>query len=141
MARAAGIHLITATQRPSVDVVTGVIKANFPTRISFQVTSKIDSRTILDQMGAEKLLGKGDLLFLQPGTGSPIRLHNAFITLDEIQEVLSHINDQPKPNEIKLPEVQQKKQGFESVISHTPTRPSIGILMVITIRRKSKYIQ
>ena len=71
---------------------------------SFQVSSKVDSRTIIDQMGAEKLLGKGDLLFLEPGSASPIRLHNAFITLEEIENVLSHINSQPMPEEIKLPE-------------------------------------
>ena len=106
-ARAVGMHLVVATQRPSVDVITGLIKSNFPARLSFQVSSKIDSRTILDQMGAEKLLGRGDLLFLQPGTGSPIRLHNAFINLDEIQEVLTHINGQPKPGEIKLPEAKK----------------------------------
>jgi len=111
-ARAVGIHLVVATQRPSVDVITGLIKSNFPARLSFQVSSKVDSRTILDQMGAEKLLGRGDLLFLKPGTGAPIRLHNAFINLDEIQEVLTHINDQPKPNEIKLPEA--KKVSFET---------------------------
>ncbi len=105
-ARAVGIHLVVATQRPSVDVITGLIKSNFPARLSFQVSSRVDSRTILDQMGAEKLLGKGDLLFLKPGSASPIRLHNAFITLDEIEKVLSHINEQPKPEEIKLPEVQ-----------------------------------
>ena len=106
-ARAVGIHLVVATQRPSVDVITGLIKSNFPARLSFQVSSKIDSRTILDQMGAEKLLGKGDLLFLKPGTGSPIRLHNAFIDLDEIQEVLTHINGEPTPSEIKLPEAKK----------------------------------
>jgi len=106
-ARAVGIHLVVATQRPSVDVITGLIKSNFPARLSFQVSSKVDSRTILDQMGAEKLLGKGDLLFLQPGTGSPIRLHNAFINLDEIQEVLTHINTQPKPIDLKLPEAKK----------------------------------
>ena len=111
-ARAVGIHLVVATQRPSVDVITGLIKSNFPARLSFQVSSKVDSRTILDQMGAEKLLGRGDLLFLKPGTGAPIRLHNAFINLDEIQEVLTHINNQPKPNEIKLPEA--KKVSFET---------------------------
>ena len=111
-ARAVGIHLVVATQRPSVDVSTGLIKSNFPARLSFQVSSEVDSRTILDQMGAEKLLGRGELLFLKPGTGAPIRLHNAFINLDEIQEVLTHINDQPKPNEIKLPEA--KKVSFET---------------------------
>ena len=114
-ARAVGIHLVLATQRPSVDVITGLIKSNFPARLSFQVSSKVDSRTILDQMGAEKLLGRGDLLFLKPGTGSPIRLHNAFIDLDEIQEVLNHINSQPKPGEIKLPEA--KKVSIEGKTS------------------------
>ena len=104
-ARAVGIHLVLATQRPSVDVITGLIKSNFPSRISFQVSSKIDSRTILDQMGAEKLLGKGDMLFLLPGSASPIRLHNAFVTLDEIEKIMMHISTQPKPDEIKLPEV------------------------------------
>ena len=105
-ARAVGIHLVVARQRPSVDVITGLIKSNFPARISFQVSSRVDSRTIIDQMGAEKLLGRGDMLFLEPGSASPIRLHNAFITLDEIEKVLSHINAQPKPSEVKLPEAQ-----------------------------------
>tara|TARA_B100001758_G_C18363706_1_gene587254 strand:- start:630 stop:1586 length:957 start_codon:yes stop_codon:yes gene_type:complete len=109
-ARAVGIHLVVATQRPSVDVITGLIKSNFPARISFQVSSRVDSRTIIDQMGAEKLLGKGDMLFLAPGSASPVRLHNAFIDLEEIEKVLSHINDQPKPDEIKLPEAQTTMQ-------------------------------
>jgi len=104
-ARAVGIHLVVATQRPSVDVITGLIKSNFPARISFQVSSKIDSRTILDQMGAEKLLGKGDMLFLLPGSASPVRLHNAFIQLDEIEQIMDHISSQPKPDEIHLPEI------------------------------------
>lgn len=108
-ARAVGIHLIVATQRPSVDVITGVIKSNFPARIAFQVSSKVDSRTIIDQMGAEKLLGRGDMLFLLPGTASPIRLHNAFITLEEIEAVMEHISSQPKPEEIHLPETRKEK--------------------------------
>ncbi|MDD5476036.1 MAG: DNA translocase FtsK 4TM domain-containing protein, partial [Syntrophales bacterium] len=88
MARAAGIHLILATQRPSVDVITGVIKANFPTRISFQVSSKVDSRTILDQLGAEKLLGAGDMLFIPPGTSTLVRIHGAFVSDREIGNVV-----------------------------------------------------
>ncbi|MEE2859097.1 MAG: DNA translocase FtsK [Candidatus Neomarinimicrobiota bacterium] len=108
-ARAVGIHLIVATQRPSVDVITGLIKSNFPARIAFQVSSKIDSRTIIDQMGAEKLLGKGDMLFLLPGTASPLRLHNAYIELDEIEKIMTHIENQPKPEEIILPEVRKEK--------------------------------
>lgn len=104
MSRAVGIHLVIATQRPSVDVITGLIKANFPARIAFQVASKIDSRTILDQMGAEKLLGRGDLLFLQPGTSEPARMHAAFISLDEIMDILHFIQGQPHPDEIFLPE-------------------------------------
>jgi DNA segregation ATPase FtsK/SpoIIIE, S-DNA-T family len=90
-ARAAGIHLILATQRPSVDVITGLIKANIPARISFQVSSKIDSRTVLDQMGAEALLGQGDMLFLAAGTGLPVRIHGAFVADDEVMRVVNFV--------------------------------------------------
>jgi S-DNA-T family DNA segregation ATPase FtsK/SpoIIIE len=86
-ARASGIHLILATQRPSVDVITGLIKANIPTRIAFQVSAKVDSRTILDQSGAESLLGHGDMLFLQPGTSHPVRVHGAFVSDGEVHKV------------------------------------------------------
>ena len=95
LARAVGIHLVVATQRPSVDVITGVIKANFPSRIAFQVATKIDSRTIIDSPGAEKLIGRGDLLYLGHGSSEPSRLHNAFLSLEEIEALMQHIH-QPK---------------------------------------------
>ena len=99
-ARAAGIHLVLATQRPSVDVITGLIKANIPTRLSFQVSSKIDSRTILDQMGAEALLGMGDMLYMQSGTGFPTRVHGAFVSDDEVHRVVAFLKSQGEPNYI-----------------------------------------
>ena len=100
-ARAAGIHLLLATQRPSVDVITGLIKANIPTRIAFQVSSKIDSRTILDQMGAEALLGMGDMLYMPSGTSLPTRVHGAFVSDDEVHRVVEYLKTQGEPNYIE----------------------------------------
>jgi len=100
-ARAAGIHLILATQRPSVDVITGLIKANIPTRMSFQVSSKIDSRTILDQMGAEALLGQGDMLYLAPGTGYPTRVHGAFVADEEVHHVVDYLKKAGAPDYVE----------------------------------------
>jgi DNA segregation ATPase FtsK/SpoIIIE, S-DNA-T family len=111
-ARAAGIHLILATQRPSVDVITGLIKANFPARISFQVTTRVDSRTILDSMGGEKLLGNGDLLFLPPGTARLIRVHGAFVSDQEVRKVMKFIKQQAQPN--YRPEVLEAKRDVEA---------------------------
>jgi DNA segregation ATPase FtsK/SpoIIIE, S-DNA-T family len=111
-ARAAGIHLILATQRPSVDVITGLIKANFPARISFQVTSRVDSRTILDSIGAEKLLGNGDMLYLPPGTARITRLHGAFVSDQEVRKVMKFIKEQARPN--YRPEVLEVKKEIEA---------------------------
>jgi len=96
-ARASGMHMIIATQRPSVDVITGLIKANIPTRIAFQVSAKVDSRTILDQSGAESLLGHGDMLFLPPGTGMPLRVHGAFVSDQEVHRVVSALKGSDAP--------------------------------------------
>jgi S-DNA-T family DNA segregation ATPase FtsK/SpoIIIE len=103
MARAAGIHLIVATQRPSVDVITGVIKANFPSRISFQVRSRVDSRTILDETGANNLLGMGDALFLPPGTAKITRFHSAFVADEEVQGVVHYLKENhPPPDYVEI---------------------------------------
>ncbi|MBS3808791.1 MAG: DNA translocase FtsK 4TM domain-containing protein [Desulfobacterales bacterium] len=115
MARAAGIHLILATQRPSVDVLTGLIKANFPTRLSFQVSSKIDSRTIIDTNGAETLLGDGDMLFLPPGTAKLQRIHGAYVSEDEVTKIIEFLKTQKAPDYvdevIEAPEQDSSKEG------------------------------
>ncbi|MCL4703958.1 DNA translocase FtsK [bacterium] len=110
LSRAVGIHLIVATQRPSVDVITGVIKANFPARIAFQVASKIDSRTILDMNGAEKLLGSGDMLFLPPGSPETVRIHGAFVSSEEIERTIEHIRNQPAFEKTLLPVRQDENE-------------------------------
>ena len=107
LSRAVGIHLVIATQRPSKEVITGVIKANFPSRIAFQVVSKINSRIILDTQGAEKLIGKGDMLFQGLGFSEPVRLHNAYVSLEEIEAVMNHIKEQPEPEEMTLESVRE----------------------------------
>lgn len=114
-ARAAGIHLILATQRPSVDVITGLIKANIPTRIAFQVSSKIDSRTILDQQGAEQLLGNGDMLYLAPGTGVPIRVHGAFVDDGEVHKVVNALKQLGDPSYMDEVLEGPKGEGYEAM--------------------------
>jgi len=113
MARAAGIHLIMATQRPSVDVITGTIKANFPTRISFQVTSKIDSRTILGEPGAEQLLGQGDMLYMAGG-GRITRVHGPFVTDGEVEAVVRHLCGQGEPNYLEAVTEEDDEDGDPS---------------------------
>jgi S-DNA-T family DNA segregation ATPase FtsK/SpoIIIE len=119
-ARAAGIHLMLATQRPSVDVITGLIKANFPARIAFQTTARVDSRTILDQIGAERLLGRGDMLYMPPGSASIQRLHGPLVTEEEIHKVVRHIKRQGKPQYafdlLEAPEGEEE-QGFDDDLS------------------------
>jgi S-DNA-T family DNA segregation ATPase FtsK/SpoIIIE len=122
MARAVGIHLVVATQRPSVDVITGVIKANFPARIAYQTTQRTDSRTILDMNGAEQLLGRGDMLYLPPGTPKPIRIQNAYISTEEIEKLIEVVSQQPYPDEIyELPSLLEKKGNDASVLKDLDT--------------------
>ena len=133
LARAVGIHLVIATQRPSVDVITGVIKANFAARIAFQVASKIDSRTIIDAVGADKLIGKGDMLYQKPGSSSPVRLHGAFITLKEIEDVVKYISEQPEPAELILETVKETSSildGNEDGLNDELLNKAIEIVIV-----------
>ena len=126
MARAAGIHLIMATQRPSVDVITGTIKANFPTRISFQVTSKIDSRTILGEMGAEQLLGQGDMLHMAGG-GRIVRVHGPFVSDEEVEKVVDHLKDQGRPDYLAtVTEGEEEEEADVAVFDNTATGSEEG---------------
>ena len=117
MARAAGIHLIIATQRPSVDVITGVIKANIPSRIAFGVSSQVDSRTILDMGGAEKLLGRGDMLFMPMGASKPVRVQGAFMSDEEVENIVNYVRGQGEAqyDESLVPEVDDSIQAEDEV--------------------------
>ena len=140
LARAVGIHLVIATQRPSVDVITGVIKANFPSRIAFQVASKIDSRTIIDQPGADKLIGRCDMLHLGTGSSDVYRMHNAFLSLEEIEAVMKHVSEQPKPDELILPsvrEAQVSEFGADGSDSGTDQLFNEAVSLVVTHQQGS----
>ncbi len=134
MSRAVGIHLIVATQRPSVDVITGVIKANFPARVAFQVASKVDSRTILDMNGAEKLLGRGDMLFLPPASPEPVRLHNAFITLDEIEKIIDHVLHQAPYEKTALPAFSEEQAAERTGLTEGGRDPLFWDALKIVVR-------
>ena len=140
-ARASGIHLILATQRPSVDVITGLIKANIPTRIAFQVSSKVDSRTILDQMGAEHLLGHGDMLYLPPGSGAPIRVHGAFVSDNEVHRVVEHLRAHGKPDYVheilQAAEEQENGEGGEAAGGEKDPLYDQAVVIVMESRRAS----
>ena len=147
-ARASGIHLIIATQRPSVDVITGLIKANIPSRIAFQVSSKVDSRTILDQMGAESLLGHGDMLFVAPGSAIPERVHGAFVDDHEVHKVVENIKSRGEPDYIN--EVVQAPgeggaepiPGLETTVESSDPLYDEAVRIVTETRKASiSYIQ
>ncbi|MCR4305029.1 MAG: DNA translocase FtsK 4TM domain-containing protein [Gallionella sp.] len=141
-ARASGIHLVLATQRPSVDVITGLIKANVPTRVAFQVSSKIDSRTILDQMGAEALLGQGDMLYLPPGAGHPQRVHGAFVSDHEVHRIAEYLKAQGEPQYLdgvlnSLDEAENGGDGGDSLGSEADPLYDQAVEIVLKNRRAS----
>jgi S-DNA-T family DNA segregation ATPase FtsK/SpoIIIE len=140
-ARAAGIHLILATQRPSVDVLTGLIKANIPTRMAFQVSSRIDSRTILDQMGAEQLLGQGDMLYLPPGSGLPERVHGAFVDDHEVHSVVEFLKKDSSPDyleEIVQEQADEDEGGAIADLSDAESDPLYDqAVQVVTESRRA----
>jgi S-DNA-T family DNA segregation ATPase FtsK/SpoIIIE len=140
-ARAAGIHLILATQRPSVDVLTGLIKANIPTRMAFQVSSRIDSRTILDQMGAEQLLGQGDMLYLPPGSGLPERVHGAFVDDHEVHGVVEFLKKDSSPDyleEIVQEQADEDESGAIADLSDAESDPLYDqAVQVVTESRRA----
>jgi S-DNA-T family DNA segregation ATPase FtsK/SpoIIIE len=136
MARAVGIHLILATQRPSVNVITGIIKANFPARLSFQTTSKVDSRVILDILGAESLMGKGDMLFLPPGEARPVRLQGAFVSLKEAEKIISFISDQNFPRLYEAVSVEVEGKGSFDADKEKGNKDLIPALKLISERKR-----
>jgi S-DNA-T family DNA segregation ATPase FtsK/SpoIIIE len=141
-ARAAGIHLVLATQRPSVDVITGLIKANIPTRIAFQVSARVDSRTILDQMGAEALLGQGDMLYLPPGTGFPQRVHGAFVGDHEVHKIVEHLKKLARPQYVESvlegPETEADAEGgLEGGDAESDPLYDQAVAIVLKTRRAS----
>ena len=141
MARAAGIHLIIATQRPSVDVITGIIKANIPSRIAFSVSSQTDSRTIIDSMGAEKLLGRGDMLFLPSGRSKPIRVQGAFLDDDEVTDIVKFITDQMKANYEKSVIMNQKETVSAPVESEDELYPDAKWFVIEEQRASASLLQ
>ena len=139
MARAAGIHLIIATQRPSVNVITGIIKANIPSRIAFSVSSQIDSRTIIDSQGAEKLLGRGDMLFLPSGRSKPLRVQGAFLSDNEVQDVVDFITSQMKANYEKS--IMNKEPQKEEVESEDDLYPDAKWFVIEEQRASASLLQ
>ena len=141
-ARAAGIHLLLATQRPSVDVITGLIKANIPTRIAFQVSSKVDSRTILDQGGAEQLLGKGDMLYMSPGTLEAARVHGAFVSDQEVRKVTEFLKKQGTPDYVDLEAAAVATEKREDAVNETDPLYNQAVALVVESRKASvSYVQ